>query len=119
MTNNSRFQWIENLLRQRNMSFVDKAVDVALTLEPNGDETYDVARFIYMVRFWNDLIVKKNRRAPYSKRKEIICKKLLEYRIGLIVNMTGLRSFNLKRFLKATRLFIGPYDMVTAAADGV
>ncbi len=118
MTNNCQIQWIENLLRQRDMSYVDRAVDAALTLESNGDETYDVERFIYMVRFWNDLIVNENKSTPYSARKEIICKKLLEYRIGLIVNMTGLRSFNLKRFLRATKLFIGPPEMKIASVNG-
>ncbi len=117
MTNNCQFQWIEDLLRQRNISFVDKAVDAALTLEPNGDETNDVERFIYMVRFWNELIEKENENTSYNKRKEIICNKLLEYRIGLIVNMTGLRSFNLKRFLKTTRLFISPLEMTHVTAN--
>ncbi len=105
------------VLRQRNISFVDKAMDAALTLEPNGDETYDVERFIYMVRFWNEQIEKENENTSYNKRKDIICKKLLEYRIGLIVNMTGLRSFNLKRFLKATKLFIRPLEMPHAMAN--
>ncbi len=117
MTKMSQYQWIENLLRRRNMAFVEMAVDAALSWEPSGDETYDVARFIYMVRYWNEALAKENKYASYSKRKEIICKRLTEYRIGLIVNMTGLRSFNIKRFLKATKLSIGPTNMATANAN--